>query len=145
MVTLQAHHKTPSLHLRAPSKLLNFPVVLYTQLLEQRHPIILHLPCGIHVLPGIGIQLSIDHSFSRRRGFAEAVDNEGLEHSLEFLNSSSGDGCKVCGFVGSVGSDLVDREVRYVMSEEGVQLAVFKDGDDFGYEHVDVLVVFVVR
>lgn len=31
------------------------------------------------------------------------------------------------------------------MSEEGVQLAVFKDGDDFGYEHVDVLDVFVVR
>jgi len=52
------------------------------------------------------MQLSIGNSFLGRRGFAEAVDNEGLKHSLEFLHSSNGDGCKVCGLVGSVGSDL---------------------------------------
>ena len=44
-----------------------------------------------------------------------------------------------------VTSDLVNREIGYLVSEEGVQ-----EGDifhDFGHEHVDshVLVIFVVR
>ena len=42
-----------------------------------------------------------------------------------------------------VNSDLVNREIGYLVSEEGVQ-----EGDvfrDFGHEHVDVLVIFVVR
>lgn len=77
------------------------------------------------------MQLSIGSAFLGRRGFAEAVDDdEGLERSLEFLQCATRDGCEVCGLVELVkyiGSDLVDREVGYVMSEEGVrvQLGVF--------------------
>jgi hypothetical protein len=68
------------------------------------------------------MQLSVGSSFFR----AKRIHGSGrrLEHSLEFLHSSSGDSCKVCGWVGHIGSDLVDRNVGYVMSEEGVQLGV---------------------
>jgi hypothetical protein len=57
---------------------------------------------------------------------------------LKFLHFSSGEGCKVCGFIWFIeyiGSDLVDREVGYLVSEDEVQLGdVPKNGHDFGHE-----------
>ena len=106
---------------------------------------------AVDVAREFALELGVDELLLEdEQGLAQpVVDHETLQDVLQLADFARRYGRGEIGqfvrLVKDVGCDLVDGEVGDLIAEERVELGdVLEDGDDFGHEGADVLVVFVV-